>query len=180
MNNNSGIVLRVLTVFCCAFLAVLAVRWRLYLMPHFLASSETGGILDTRFWYSAAEGYRVLEGFSAASFALYREILIWDMLLPFAYCFLALRTFTLVPFFRRRLWFIPLAAMIADYLENVLLFPVMTTYPARHDVLMMLGNIAGSVKYLFQYATWFLMLVSLFVFTVGFVRSKQKRTNAQQ
>ena len=159
---------------CLLFLFCLMARWRLYLTPNFLNSSTTGHVLDTRFHYSIDEGYNILSGFSDRSFMIYKEILIWDMFLPIVYCYLALNIFSILPSFEKRLGFIPIIAMIFDYLENIAVYIVMINRFTRLDNIMAAANIFGSIKTIFQYITWLLIPIIFLVFIIQLVARKLK------
>lgn len=147
----------VFMVFSILFLICLMVRWMLYLQQAFLASSLTGHMFDTRFWYSVDEGYKILNGFSDESFKIYNEFRLWDLFLPVVYCYLSIRIFSILPSFKKKIMFIPISAMVFDYLENIFVNIVMIKNDERLDAIMAAANLSGSIKTVFQYATWLLI-----------------------
>lgn len=154
MKSNKEIIF---IVFSILFLICLMARWMLYLQPAFLASSLTGHMFDTRFWYSVDEGYKILNGFSDESFRIYNEFRFWDLFLPIVYCYLSIQIFSILPNLKKKLVFIPISAMVFDYLENIFVNIVMIKNDERLNGIMAAANISGSIKTVFQYATWLLI-----------------------
>ncbi len=135
-------------------------------------------MLDTRFWYSVDEGYKILSGFTSESFKIYDEFRLWDLFLPTVYCYLSIQLFRLLPDIKKKISFIPITAMFFDYLENLFVNVVMLKSDKRLAVIMAAANISGSIKTIFQYATW-LILPLVFIGWL-LLKIKKKETNIEK
>lgn len=137
------------TIVFALFIAVILPRVSAY------TSANIGGLgsPDTDFLYSGRRLYAIADSYGAGGRRLY-VILRWtfDLLWPMAYAwFLVSWTRWLAAWYRKpwvkQLYWIPVAAMLFDYLENTLVTIVMLAFPKPLYALGTMVSVAGLAKW---------------------------------
>ena len=130
--------------------------------------AKEGGILDTEFFYTAAEAYARLEQFGAEGRRVYHAILMGDLFYPvllggvlavaLTLLFRALRL-------RGRFWpyagLVPLAMTVCDYTENLLVLTLLRHYPEPLTAAATAAGFATAAKFLFGGASFALLGLGL-------------------
>lgn len=112
-------------------------------------------ILDTQFAYSPTEAYSTLFNLGAAGRLTYRNLLIIDCIFPLTYAaFLcSLIGFLLKKYVKYNgkwdlLIYLPIAAMVFDWLENAAIFGMLHAFPKERVWLEMFAGFSTTVKLL--------------------------------
>ena len=107
-------------------------------------------ILDLQFGFSPNKAKTILSAYSPAARLEAARFLIWaDTLYPIAYgIFLAL----LMAFLHRKgIWqfgmFLPICAVLIDYVENYLLYKILIGFPAENDDWIYLASACNQMKW---------------------------------
>ena len=145
-------------------------------LPDQTANAETYsaelGSPDTSLFYTAADLYRMAEGYGAHGRAAYiRARFTFDLIFPLVYtAFLvtAISLLTKTSNLSGPLWarinLLPISGMVFDFLENISASIVISRYPHRTAVIDSLAGIFTLFKWVFLVAS-FLVLVILAVFS---------------
>jgi hypothetical protein len=132
------------------------------------ASGDTEG-LDTRHYYTPEEAFATIASYSAAGRAALRVFyLTGDIVNPVLYTsFLVL----LISWLFQRgfdprsrlqiLNVVPVGAAVFDLLENVCIVIMLSVYPAQPRIVAWLATTGTTLKYLFIYTSFVLVLVGL-------------------
>lgn len=118
--------------------------------------SANGGILDAETFYTAEQAYVRLASFGEQGRQTYQLVHLGDMVYPAVLgAFMAitlsllLRRITPQNSAWRKLNLLPIANMLMDYLENVLLMVVVALFPAHTDALAGAAGVVTLAKSLF-------------------------------
>jgi hypothetical protein len=136
-----------------------------------LAQLSNGvSLIDNEFAYTPEKVFQMVTSYGPAGRPLYITItLTADLVYPINYALLLV--LAMIYFFRTSFardsifqgWvYIPLAAMAADYLENICLVILLATYPNWIEGLAQAANIFTGLK-------WGLLLISILLTLVGLV-----------
>lgn len=114
--------------------------------------SLAGGlpILDTRFFYSPSDAYRLFDAFGLIGRQAYlREIWSLDLLVPMLFSFFLWALLARGAF--RKFRFLAFLAGGMDYLENILITVLLIQYPAHRDSLVWLAAYVTLTKLVLYY-----------------------------
>lgn len=119
------------------------------LVDRIQAASEFGKttILDTRFGYTSDQAYVTLKSLTAEGRALYKNMLLIDLMFPFFYLWFlwALLGRWAIPYLSFAIpaaWLLPLLVALADLSENVIILTLIYYYPDFDEAL---GKAAGII-----------------------------------
>lgn len=134
----------------------------------------SGGLLalDMRFGYTIADVNQLFTALGTAGRQLYSLFQIADLVFPIAlaltmmFILMMITSKFLGPSSRLRLIvFIPLVAMIADYIENGLIATQLFSYPALSDLIIIIASFFTAIKWGFISLT-FLLVIILGIYTL--------------
>ncbi len=127
-------------------------------------------LIDNEFSYTPEKAYQMITSYGPQGRPLYIAVtLTADLVYPLVYGLLL--ALAMVYFFRRAYAqnsviqgavYIPLAAMIADYLENICLVILLATFPNWLEGLAQAANVFTGLK-------WGLLLTSILLVLVGII-----------
>lgn len=127
------------------------------------------GLVDTEFSYTPERAFQMMNAYGTEGRPWYiLTALTVDLIYPLVYALLL--SLAMIYFFRKSFapdsplqgaFYIPIAAMIADYLENICLVILLASFPQWQEGLAQAANIFTGLK-------WGLLLASLLVTLIGF------------
>ena len=127
-------------------------------------------ILDVETYYTAAQAYQRLDLFGEQGRAAYLRILMGDLVYPALLGLFLSVAITLVlrqvlPAHHRwhKLNLLPIANLALDYLENMLLITLLTSFPSHLDAVAMLAGWVTFAKHLFGMLSFLALGASLVV-----------------
>ncbi len=134
---------------------------------------------DTSFFYTEEELYLIADSYGEEGRAFYvHQRFTFDVVWPIAYgLFLTLGVAYFVkgnknPWIKRS-YFLPISAVLFDYLENIMTATVMYRYP-RETVIF--GNLAGfvtSMKWIALSLAFVLFVVAFIIFTIHKIKERR-------
>ena len=130
--------------------------------------------MDLHFGYDPQMVHNLFEGYGSQGRELYADNLAIDSFMPL---FLAQATvlFTAMAFggsfFGRFLLFIPIAFLVADWVENILLFLLLNAYPALDPGLVKISSNITRPKLIAAIGTYALLVISGIVIDSRYAKS---------
>lgn len=122
------------------------------------------GVLDLEPGYTPDQGYEILMKLGPEGRAFYRQIMLFDLIFPVTYMlfFASLILFLFSKWLPGKpalykLSLLPIAAGIADYVENIFILIMLNSYPAKLNAIIVAANIFTLTK---------LILISLSILLV--------------
>ena len=147
--------------------------------------SYSGGvnILDVETFYNATQAYQRLELFGEGGRAAYLRILMGDLIYPGLLGLFLSVTITLIlrsalpaKSHWHKLNLLPVANLIADYFENLLLITLLLNYPSRLDLLATIAGYVTFVKNMFSMLSFLALSVSVVIWLYQRISQRQSES----
>jgi hypothetical protein len=145
------------------------------------------GSLDLHYFYGPDEAYTKLKGFGVQGRLFYTMVeLSADLVYPLVYALLLsgliVFIYNRIPLRRatiRRLFLVPLLAMLADYAENTCIISMLIHYPYRQDGLAMVGAAFTGLKWLLFFASLLIVVYGTLALARAYVHVRYRAKNNQ-
>ena len=151
----------------------------IFVLPNESQKSEALGLIsgpDTSFFYTANELYRIADAYGIIGRQFYiRQRFTFDIIWPVAYgAFLYINS---IYFYKKNkinkhiyLLYLPIVAVVFDYLENIMTSIVMYRYPNQTIIIDHMAGFMTSLKWITLSASFVVLVYFIFIYSMNKIK----------
>lgn len=175
MKNMNPFLIKKMSGYLSLITLVIFIIFVIFILPNESQKSEALGLIsgpDTSFFYSADELYRIADVYGIIGRQFYiRQRFTFDIIWPIIYgAFLYINSiyFYIKGHYKKNTYvlYLPIVAVIFDYLENIMTSIVMYRYPNQTLILDHMAGFMTALKWITLSSSFVLLVYFIFIYCI--------------